>query len=136
MNLPKDFESYFRERWEAEAVDALIHGLQGEPSVSIRLNPARLPLDAEPEGADGHVPWCPEGIYLKSRPAFTADPLLHAGAYYVQEASSMFLAHVVRSMIEGPFSIFNFQLKTVSTFAPLRAARARSSVPYCLMTAC
>ena len=95
MNLPKDFESYFRERWEAEAVDALIHGLQGEPSVSIRLNPARLPLDAEPEGADGHVPWCPEGIYLKSRPAFTADPLLHAGAYYVQEASSMFLAHIL-----------------------------------------
>ena len=98
MKLPKDFESYFRECWEAEAADALISGLQGEPSVSIRLNTARLPLDAEPEGADGRVPWCPEGIYLKSRPLFTADPLLHAGTYYVQEASSMFLAHVLRTI--------------------------------------
>lgn len=110
MKLPKDFESYFRERWNVEAVDALICGLEGEPSVSIRLNTARLPIDAEPEGADGRVPWCPEGIYLKSRPAFTADPLLHAGAYYVQEASSMFLAHAVRSMVEGQGSMVNDQL--------------------------
>lgn len=101
MKLPQYFESYFHERWQAEAVDALISGLQGEPSVCIRLNPTRLPLDAEPEGADGRVPWCPEGIYLHSRPSFTADPLLHAGAYYVQEASSMFLAHVLRSKVEG-----------------------------------
>ena len=105
MKLPKDFETYFRERWETEAVDALISGLQSEPSVSIRLNPSRLPLDAEPEGADGHVPWCPEGIYLQSRPAFTADPLLHAGAYYVQEASSMFLAHVLRTIFHSSLSI-------------------------------
>ena len=105
MKLPKDFESYFRERWDAEAVDALISGLQGEPSVSIRLNTARLPIDAEPEGADGRVPWCPEGIYLKSRPAFTADPLLHAGAYYVQEASSMFLALVLRSLVPRTSSL-------------------------------
>ena len=101
MKLPKDFESYFRERWATDAVDVLINGLEGDPSVSIRLNPARLPLDAEPEGADGRVPWCPEGIYLKSRPIFTSDPLFHAGAYYVQEASSMFLAHVLRSIVHS-----------------------------------
>lgn len=99
MKLPKDFESYFLERWHSEDVEALVRGLQMEPSVSIRLNPRRMPIDVEPEGADGRVPWCEEGFYLADRPAFTADPLLHAGAYYVQEASSMYLAHVVRHLL-------------------------------------
>lgn len=51
------------------------------------------------EGFDGYVPWCTEGVYLNTRPTFTADPLFHAGAYYVQEASSMFLAHVLRHIM-------------------------------------
>ena len=42
------------------------------------------------------VPWCEYGFYLNERPAFTLDPLLHAGAYYVQEASSMFLYEVLK----------------------------------------
>ena len=99
MNLPKDFKNYFLRRWNEEDVEALIRGLEAEPSVSIRINSRCLPVEAEPEGSDGRVPWCPEGFYLKQRPQFTADPLLHAGAYYVQEASSMFLAHVVRSIL-------------------------------------
>ena len=102
MNLPKDFEKYFLCHWKEEDVAALINGLDAKPAISIRLNPWRLPPDAEPAGADGRVPWCPEGVYLKERPAFTADPLLHAGAYYVQEASSMFLAHVLRSLSPSP----------------------------------
>lgn len=42
-----------------------------------------------------NVNWCSSGFYLKERPLFTADPLLHGGAYYVQEASSMFLCQAV-----------------------------------------
>jgi len=42
------------------------------------------------------VPWCSEGYYLDTRPSFTFDPLFHAGCYYVQEASSMFIAHIVK----------------------------------------
>ena len=109
MELPKDFERYFRERWCAEDVEALVEGLDGEPSVSIRVNPARMSLDMEPEGADGRVPWCPEGIYLSERPAFTADPLFHAGAYYVQEASSMFLSHVLRHILHSSFFTLHSQ---------------------------
>ena len=45
---------------------------------------------------EGAVPWCRNGYYLPSRPNFTFDPLLHAGCYYVQEASSMFLDEVLR----------------------------------------
>ena len=65
-----------------------------EPPVSIRLNPKKWP--SMPEGDT--VPWCPLGLYLDHRPNFTFDPLLHAGCYYVQEAASMFVHHVVRSL--------------------------------------
>lgn len=67
----------------------------GQQVYSVRMNPAKraaetdLPLEAG-------VPWCSEGFYLSSRPAFIFDPLLHAGVYYVQEASSMFLEQAIR----------------------------------------
>ena len=41
------------------------------------------------------VPWCPDGYYLSGRPQFTFDPLFHAGCYYVQEAASMFITHII-----------------------------------------
>jgi 16S rRNA C967 or C1407 C5-methylase (RsmB/RsmF family)/NOL1/NOP2/fmu family ribosome biogenesis protein len=42
------------------------------------------------------VPWSQYGFYLPQRPSFTLDPFFHAGAYYVQEASSMFLEFALR----------------------------------------
>lgn len=43
------------------------------------------------------VGWCPEGRYLAERPSFAQDPLIFGGAYYVQEASSMLIAHAIRT---------------------------------------
>ena len=43
------------------------------------------------------VPWCPDAFYLSERPPFTFDPLLHAGVYYVQEASSMYVAKLLKN---------------------------------------
>ena len=63
-----------------------------EASVSIRLNPFKG-LDG-PAGTP--VPWSPYGRILDSRPSFTTDPLLHAGCYYVQDSSAMFVGHVFR----------------------------------------
>ena len=61
---------------------------------SIRLNPMKkFTVELEP------VPWTRFGYYLKERPVFTFDPLFHAGAYYVQEASSMFLEQVIRQSV-------------------------------------
>ncbi|MCL1973362.1 MAG: hypothetical protein FWG54_00920, partial [Bacteroidetes bacterium] len=61
---------------------------EGVPPVSIRLHPQK----GEALSKYGEeVPWCPTGRYLPERPVFTLDPHFHAGAYYVQEASSMFL---------------------------------------------
>lgn len=99
MRLPEDFVRLMHEHYEAETAEALCKALETtEPEVSVRLNPRKLSAedllasnpDLEP------VPWCPDAFYLKERPAFTFDPLLHAGAYYVQEASSMFVAEVLR----------------------------------------
>jgi 16S rRNA C967 or C1407 C5-methylase (RsmB/RsmF family)/NOL1/NOP2/fmu family ribosome biogenesis protein len=61
---------------------------------SIRYNP-RKPV--QEHFAAEQVPWCPEGRYLQERPVFTLDPLFHAGAYYVQEASSMFVYQAVKA---------------------------------------
>ncbi len=58
--------------------------------LSVRLNPTKLPNDLEYDfETDKRVPWCKDGCYLSQRPDFTLDPLLHAGAYYVQEPSSI-----------------------------------------------
>lgn len=63
---------------------------------SIRLHPKK---NAPAIQYASPVPWCSEGLYLKDRPIFTLDPLFHAGAYYVQEASSMFLDYLVRQVL-------------------------------------
>lgn len=52
------------------------------------------------------VAWCPSGSYLSERPSFAHDPLWHAGAYYVQEAASMFIAQAYK-VIESTFSTDN-----------------------------
>ncbi len=76
-----------------EEYPAFEKALNESPPVSIRVNSK---LDLQP--SNQKVPWCEKGYYLAERPLFTADPLIHAGAYYVQEASSMFLYTVVKQM--------------------------------------
>jgi 16S rRNA C967 or C1407 C5-methylase (RsmB/RsmF family)/NOL1/NOP2/fmu family ribosome biogenesis protein len=68
------------------------------PVTSIRLNPEKIKsTDAALHfNFDCRVPWNSNGWYLKERPVFTLDPLLHGGAYYVQEASSMFLQQAMQ----------------------------------------
>jgi len=99
MKLPELFISQLRDllpdEWEALA-DAIT---SSEPSVAVRVNDARG--IGVPEGARG-VPWCDQGFYLDGRPAFTFDPDWHAGRYYVQDASSMFIAHVIRHLVVEP----------------------------------
>jgi 16S rRNA C967 or C1407 C5-methylase (RsmB/RsmF family)/NOL1/NOP2/fmu family ribosome biogenesis protein len=82
--------------YDADAFNA-IHA-SGRQVVSIRLNPAKPP-NMLPAGAT-RIPWSSEGYYLPERPSFTFDPLFHAGAYYVQEASSMFLEQAMRQTLD------------------------------------
>lgn len=75
--------------------EAFFSALDEEPPVSIRYNPYKNQLFDRTSA----VPWSRYGCYLPQRPMFTLDPLLHAGTYYVQEASSMFLEEVVRQLV-------------------------------------
>ena len=104
VSLPPDFIRMMQEQYGSDAACALCHALlETEPEVSVRINPRKRPQTAEGEAFPSEteltltpVPWCREGFYLSGRPPFTMDPLLHAGAYYVQEASSMYLAEILR----------------------------------------
>ena len=66
-----------------------------EASTAIRLNPSK--------GCDGPagspVPWSPYGRILSSRPNFTLDPLFHAGCYYVQDSSAMYVGYIFRKLL-------------------------------------
>jgi NOL1/NOP2/sun family putative RNA methylase len=70
----------------------------GEQVTSIRMNPAKG-IQHSTFNIQHKVPWSEYGFYLEERPSFTADPLFHAGAYYVQEASSMFLEEVLKQTV-------------------------------------
>ena len=103
-----------------EEYDAFEKALNTQPPVSIRINTHKITNDTallqstNPDSSTGNsdshkfiadinetVPWCETGFYLPERPSFTFDPLFHAGIYYVQEASSMFLEQIVRHSISG-----------------------------------
>lgn len=78
----------------------------GEPSpVSIRLNPFKRPRQwpdyaaSALFGGSSTVAWAQDGFYLDRRPSFTSDPLFHQGAYYVQEASSMFVEQAIKTAL-------------------------------------
>lgn len=96
MDLPASFTAYTRSLLGDEEYDKLAAAIQQEPPVSIRLNKLRMDSPLLP------VPWASEGFYLDERLTFTFDPLFHAGCYYVQEASSMFVEQVLRQYVTEP----------------------------------
>lgn len=104
MNLPAEFAARTRALLGAVEYDKLIAALGEEAPVSIRLNPWKqqhiAPILDKQEFAS--VPWCGDGYYLPSRFTFTFDPLFHAGCYYVQEASSMFLEQALTQYVSRP----------------------------------
>src|SRR5690554_5792436 len=101
MNLPVDFIASI-EPLLGKETDSFLAALTCEPTVSIRPNPVKTGNDAEFLLPADPVPWSQWGYYLKERPPFTFDPLLHVGYYYVQEASSMFVEHVARERVLQP----------------------------------
>lgn len=98
ISLPEKFIERVCRDMGAEQGEALCHSLLGEIPTSIRLNPQK-PF-AQPEGRP--VRWNKHGRYLDVRPSFTLDCGFNAGAYYVQEAGSQFVGHILEGMdIEG-----------------------------------
>ena len=99
MELNAEFVARTESLFGAERYSRFEEALSDDPVVSVRYNRTKC-ADA-PETAQP-VAWASDAYYLSNRPVFTADPLFHAGCYYVQEASSMFLEQVVRQYVKEP----------------------------------
>ena len=98
MELNGKFVERTRALFGEERYGRFVQALETEPVVSIRFNDRKMEADSSLNA----VPWASAGRYLESRPVFTADPLFHAGCYYVQEASSMFVEQVVSQYVDRP----------------------------------
>lgn len=100
--LPIDFIDNMSNQLGGE-LDAFCQALSEPAVVSIRLND-KLPkqqLDVMAYTSPSErIPWTDDGYYLSERPMFTLDPMLHAGCYYVQDASSMFLEYVLKTFVD------------------------------------
>lgn len=92
--LPESFVQQFVRQWGQPSYEAFVHAFDDSLPTSVRVHPFKKSIVYDESDI---VPWCPYGRYLKERPIFTLDPLFHAGAYYVQEAASMFLWHILQS---------------------------------------
>jgi len=79
-----------------EEVMALLDALKTPGPASIRVNTQKT--DHKPVSAIS-VPWSENGYYLPERPLFAADPAFHAGHYYVQEAASMVVGSIIKSLL-------------------------------------
>ena len=119
--MTSKFPQAFLERMKAhfgDEFDAFISSIDEPVTTSIRLNPAKTiqlseavfflsnvsPLLGRGVGGEDEglgmrsIAWAENGYYLTERPSFTFDPLFHAGAYYVQESSSMFLEQAFKAI--------------------------------------
>ncbi len=85
--LPESFIKRIREQFKDS--DEFLLALKEQSVTSIRKHPSKIASESLDFGSK--INWCPDAYYLKHRPVFTLDPLFHAGSYYVQESSSMFL---------------------------------------------
>ena len=115
MELPVEFVEYTSQLFGKERWQRFVDSFSQPAPVSIRLNPFKHSAAKESHGdmtaltlgnnagiEASPVPWCKDAYWLRERPQFTLDPLLHAGAYYVQEAGSMFLDQVLRQYVLEP----------------------------------
>ena len=98
MELNTEFIERTRAVFGSERFGTFQSALSAAPVVSVRYNVAKMNM---PDGYET-VPWAENACYLPIRPVFTADPLFHSGCYYVQEASSMFLAQAIRQYVKSP----------------------------------
>lgn len=96
MQLPEHFISRITTQL-GDQTEQLLNAIALPAPVSIRLNPFK-PINRKL--GDSAVAWCELGRYINERPVFTLDPFFHAGAYYVQEASSMFLEQVLLAHLD------------------------------------
>ena len=91
--FPKDFIQYIED--DAYLSNELLTALTTAPPVSVRKNPKKESVSFPDERI---ISWCENAVFLKERPVFTLNPLFHAGTFYPQEAGSMLLNFILKSL--------------------------------------
>lgn len=100
MEIPQEFVAQIRS-YDSRLLDGLVEALSLPPAVSVRCNTRKgISRPASRRG----VAWCDAGFYLDGREQFTFDPAMHQGLYYVQDASSMIIGHIVKRLTSGGHS--------------------------------
>ena len=94
--IKESFRKYLEEAIGSDDALVAFSAFDSPASVAVRRNPFKDGIC--PEGRQ--VPWCSHGRILPERPQFTLDPHFHAGAYYVQDSSSMFVGHAFRHILK------------------------------------
>ncbi len=95
--IKESFRKYLEEAIGEEKALVAFSAFEKPASTAVRRNPFKN--GGCPEGRP--VEWCRHGRILPERPKFTLDPHFHAGAYYVQDSSSMFVGHAFRHLLSG-----------------------------------
>lgn len=95
--LQDGFKAKIHSQLGEKDAELLLFALREEPETSIRINRHKPPSEQLYQDLTP-VAWCESGFYLKERPSFTLNPLLHAGVFYVQDASSMIYETIVRDL--------------------------------------
>lgn len=98
MSLPQDLlQSLQGVTGFNESAFKAVHE-SGEQVTAIRYHPIKGKKVLH-DWSSTNIPWCSLGAYLAERPSFTLDPSFHGGAYYVQDASSMFLWQMLEQLV-------------------------------------
>lgn len=98
--LPEEFKANISAEMGENIAKTLFSALDLEPDTSLRIN-RRKRHDTDLYPGMTQVPWCISGYYLDKRPLFTGNPLIHAGCFYVQDASSMIYETIVDLLVDG-----------------------------------
>lgn len=98
MQLPERFIERMEQELGHDEAMALCEALATEPTTSVRLNPLKMTTS---KWESRKVEWSRWGYLLDMRPSFTLDADFHAGAYYVQEASSQFAGYIMLQALGG-----------------------------------
>ena len=93
--INETFRKYLEEAIGSEKALVAFSAFDTPAPVSVRLNPSKSCHSFEGR----EIKWNKNGYMLDQRPVFTLDPALHAGAYYVQDSSSMFVGHMFRTLL-------------------------------------
>ena len=102
MNLPEEFRKNMQQHL-GEEYEKFEQAFDAPLPTSIRVNPNKTKLAPLLE----QVGWSSNGYYLPERIPFTFDPLFHAGNYYVQEASSMFIEQILKTVVTKPVRVLD-----------------------------